>query len=121
MPHDTAYHRLVRQWNRLLWCNARGGNLLLNLAPAGDGDVKSEELTQLQHLGVHLRALRGIDTGTTVPKLPWTQFGEVTGRNGALYLHVFSRDDEELVYCGITNKVLGARLVAPFERPLRVR
>ena len=39
---------------------------------------------------------------------------------GAVYLHVFDRDDEELTYCGIRNTVRGARLIAPEERELTV-
>lgn len=120
MPHDTAYHSLVRQWTRLRWCNQRGGNLLLNIAPSPDGDLMPHELASLRHIGEHLRALREVDTGHDIPGLPWTQFGEVSGRNGAVYLHVHHRDDDRLVYCGIRNRVTTARLIAPRQRDLRV-
>jgi alpha-L-fucosidase len=121
MPHDTAYHSLVRQWSRLLWCNIRGGNLLLNIAPSPDGDIQARELALLRQLGEHLHATRDIDLGHPLPDLPWTQFGEVSSREGALYLHVFHRDDEELVYCGINNRVRQARLIAPYNKELPVQ
>jgi hypothetical protein len=92
----------------------------LNIAPGPDGDLAARDLEQLRTIGDHLRALRPIDIGGPVSGLPWTQFGEVTGRDGAIYLHVFNGDDDRLVYCGIRNRVSAARLVTPHIRTLSV-
>ena len=92
---------------------ARGGNLLMNFGPRGDGTFAPEDQTILQALTAWWKtngeAIRG--TGRT-PLAPQS-WGESTLKGNRLYLHVFNWPaDGRLLVGGLDAEIIQARLLA---------
>ena len=103
---------------------ARGGNLLLNIGPMGDGrfDPRDEAILQgiARWMEVNAEAIRG----TTRTPLPVQAWGQSTRKGERLYLHVFDwpRADGRLRVAGLRAAVTRAYLLAePNAPPLPVR
>lgn len=92
-----GYHQLDRSHKpasffiRLLAQSAaRGGNMLMNIGPMGDGSWDAADIAILRPLGEWIRKYREAfyDVGPNpLSKQPW---GEVTCNGNTLYLHVFT-------------------------------
>ena len=69
---------------------ARGGNMLLNIGPKGDGEINAPDVEILTGIGkwmdVNEVSIRGTDR-TTLPVQAW---GESTRKKNTFYLHVFN-------------------------------
>jgi len=110
---------------------ARGGNLLMNIGPMGNGKMDPKDLAILQGLGQWWKANGEAIRGTTRTPLPVQAWGESTRKGNSLYLHVFEWPrDGKLVLSGLKSPVKRAHLLAdaaraflPAERlnPLDVR
>ena len=100
---------------------ARGGNLLMNVGPMGDGRMDPKDLAILAGIGqwwkVNGESIRGCDR-TPLAVQAW---GESTLRQGSgqackgrtLYLHVFDwPTNGTLIVGGLKSEVSGARLLA---------
>ena len=92
---------------------ARGGNMLLNIGPKGDGTIDAPDLEILAGLGkwmeVNEASIRGT-VGSTLPVQPW---GESTRKGNTFYLHVFEWPaDGKLALGGFTGRVNKAWLLS---------
>jgi alpha-L-fucosidase len=102
---------------------ARGGNLLLNIGPMGDGRFDPKDVAILQGIAgwmeVNAEAIRGT-TRTPLAVQPW---GESTRKGNRLYLHVLEWPrDRRLRVAGLRAEVARAFLLAaPNAPPLRAR
>jgi hypothetical protein len=101
---------------------ARGGNLLMNVGPMGNGKMDPKDVAILQGIGawwkVNGESIRGCDR-TPLPVQAW---GESTRRGNTLYLHVFDWPaDGQLVVGGLKSDVKQANLLAdPQHAPLKI-
>jgi alpha-L-fucosidase len=96
---------------------ARGGNMLLNIGPRGDGMIDEPELAILAGMGkwmeVNEVSIRGT-TRTTLPVQPW---GESTRKGQTFYLHVFDwPTDGVLELGGFQGEIQKAWLLADPKR-----
>jgi len=100
---------------------ARGGNILLNIGPMGDGriDVKDQQI--LAGIGKWLSVNGASLYGTERTPLPVQAWGESTRKGGTLYLHVFDwPHGGKLVVGGLRSQVTRAYLLADSgHKPLR--
>jgi alpha-L-fucosidase len=92
---------------------ARGGNILMNVGPMGDGRMDPKDVAILKRLAdwwiVNGESIRG----TTRTPLPVQAWGESTRKGNTLYLHVFNWPaNGELVVGGLKSNVKRARLLA---------
>jgi alpha-L-fucosidase len=92
---------------------ARGGNILMNVGPMGDGRMDPKDVAILKRLAdwwiVNGESIRG----TTRTPLPVQAWGESTRKGNTLYLHVFNwPTNGELVVGGLKSNVKRARLLA---------
>jgi alpha-L-fucosidase len=92
---------------------ARGGNILMNVGPMGDGRMDPKDVVILKRLAdwwiVNGESIRG----TTRTPLPVQAWGESTRKGNTLYLHVFNWPaNGELVGGGLKSNVKRARLLA---------
>jgi alpha-L-fucosidase len=92
---------------------AKGGNLLLNIGPRGDGTLNPPDVTILKNVGtwmdINAESIRGTER-TPLERQVW---GESTRRGDKLYLHVFAwPKDGKLVVGGLRGKVTGSYLLA---------
>ena len=92
---------------------ARGGNLLLNVGPMGDGNIDPKDVAILQGIGAWWQVNGESIRGTTRTPLTVQTWGESTRKGNTLYLHVFTWPaDGKLVVGGLLSNVKTAALLA---------
>ena len=121
--HDKS-HKPPSHFIRLLAkAAARGGNLLLNIGPMGDGKFAPEDVQILDAIGkwwsVNGASIRGTERTPLAPQI----WGESTLKGNSLYLHVFQwPSDGHLLVGGLRGEVRRIVLMTdqqhelPFER-----
>jgi hypothetical protein len=93
--------------------SARGGNLLLNIGPRGDGTIDPPDVQILKGIGKWMSVNGESIKGTQRTPLPVQAWGESTVKANTLYLHVFNwPKDGKLLVGGLQSKVAGAYLLA---------
>ncbi|HEY1791263.1 MAG TPA: alpha-L-fucosidase [Verrucomicrobiae bacterium] len=91
---------------------ARGGNVLLNIGPMGNGEFDPHDVAILQGIAAWWRANGQSIRGTTWTPLPVQTWGESTRKGDLLYLHVFNWPaNGHLVIGGLVSDISGARLL----------
>jgi alpha-L-fucosidase len=101
---------------------ARGGNVLLNIGPMGDGRLDPKDLAILAGIGGWMKVNGESIRGTTRTPLPVQAWGESTRRGATLYLHVLSwPHGGRVVVGGLRTPVARAYLLSdPRRAPLAV-
>ncbi len=99
---------------------ARGGNVLMNLGPMGNGKIDERDIPILQEVGAWLDINGESIYGTQRTPLDVQCWGESTRKGNQLYLHVFHwPKDGELVIGGLKNHIRKAWLLSdPDKKPL---
>ena len=94
-------HKPVRHFIQLLASAAsRGGNLLMNIGPKGDGAFDTKDLQILNGIGNWLTKNGESIYGTSASPLPLQSWGVSTVKNNRLYLHVFNWPSDGKLYVG---------------------
>ena len=115
-----GYHRLddshkpVGHFVQLLAkAAARGGNLLMNIGPMGDGRFDPRDVAILDGIAAWMKVNEESIRGTTRTPLPVQSWGHSTRKGSRLYLHVFDWPADGRWYvAGLKTDVLGAKLLA---------
>jgi alpha-L-fucosidase len=111
--HDNS-HKPAKFFIRLL-ANAasRGGNILLNIGPKGDGSFDQKDSRILDSIGVWLQQNAAAVFGTERSTLPIPGWGVATQKDRTVYLHVFDwPKDGKLLFGGLKTEVRSAYLLA---------
>ena len=100
-------HKPVSFFIRLLAKAAsRGGNLLMNIGPMGDGEFAPEDTAILQGIGRWMSKNSASIYQTTKTPLPYQSWGVSTRKNNLLYLHVFNwPKDGKLIVGGLKSRI----------------
>ena len=86
---------------------ARGGNLLLNIGPMGNGEIDPKDQAILRGIGKWMSANGDSIYGTQRTPLAPQAWGETTLKGKTLYLHVFDWPrDGKLVVGGVQDDVV---------------
>lgn len=115
--HDKS-HKPVSHFIQLMAKTAaRGGNLLMNIGPMGDGTIDPKDQQILSGIGKWLaingKSIYGSER-TPLPVQPW---GESTRRGSTLYLHVFDwPQDGKLIVGGMKSSIKWAYLLGDPKR-----
>ncbi len=106
-------HKPVSHFIRLIASAAsRGGNLLMNIGPKGDGTFDVKDGAILQGIGKWMQKNGESIYGTTAGRLPLQSWGVTTLKKNMLYLHVFSwPTDGKLYIGGLSDDPVKARLL----------
>ncbi|RAJ87345.1 alpha-L-fucosidase [Chitinophaga dinghuensis] len=106
-------HKPVSFFIRLLAKAAdRGGNLLMNIGPEGNGVIDPRDTVILHGIGSWMQRYGNSIYGTSASPLPIQPWGEVTQKDNKLFLHVFSwPKNGVLTVGGLTGKVKKAYLM----------
>ena len=118
LSHKPAAHFI----GLLAKAAARGGNVLLNIGPMGNGRFDPRDQTILDGIAAWMKANGASIRGTTRAPLPVQAWGESTRRGSTVYLHVLSWPRRgRLVVGGLKSPVKQAYLLAdPRRAPLEV-
>ncbi|WP_040680570.1 alpha-L-fucosidase [Niabella aurantiaca] len=79
---------------------ARGGNLLMNIGPKGDGAIDTKDLTILKGIGSWMQQNGESIYGVKRSPLPLQNWGVSTLKGNKLYLHVFEIPADRKLYVG---------------------
>ena len=111
--HDKS-HKPAAHFIRLLaTAAARGGNLLLNIGPKGDGTFAEEDRRILDAIAQWWKVNGESIRGTVRTPLAPQSWGESTLKENTVYLHVFDwPQDGKLLVGGLKTEVSGATLLA---------
>ncbi|MDR3459598.1 MAG: alpha-L-fucosidase [Verrucomicrobiae bacterium] len=115
---DTSHKPPSHFIQLLAKCAARGGNLLLNIGPMGDGNIDPKDVAILQGIGDWWKVNGESIRGTTRTPLPVQTWGESTRKGNTLYLHVFNwPTNGRLVVGGLKSEVKTAASLAGLMSP----
>ena len=91
---------------------SRGGNLLMNIGPMGNGAFDTKDIDILQGIGKWIGPNKESIYKTKASSLPLQSWGVTTLKDNRLYLHVFNWPaDGKLVVGGIKSKIIKAYLL----------
>jgi alpha-L-fucosidase len=100
-PADREYKSARALVHALCEVAGRGGNLLLDASPMGDGGLPPEQTERLDAIADWM-AVHGESIHDTEPGLaPWQFYGPSTRRGDRLYLHLLSRPYDTVAVRGI--------------------
>ena len=92
---------------------ARGGNLLMNVGPMGNGKIDPKDVAILKAIGAWLRVNGESIYGVERTPLPVQAWGQSSVKGNRLYLHVFTwPTDGRLVVGGLKSRVEKTWLLA---------
>lgn len=112
-PADTAWKSPRQVVHTLCEVAGRGGNLLLNVSPMGDGAIVPEQRAILGAMQRWLAANGEAISGTEPGLEPWQFYGPSTRRGATTYLHLLMRPYETVTVRGVPIKhVRGVRVLA---------
>jgi len=122
VPSDEAFKTPFEILRTLVEVVSRGGNLLLNIGPRGDGSLVPEEHDLLVAIAKWMKVNKESVVGAEPGLEPWQFYGPSTKRDHLLYLHLFAKPEESLVARAIplarvkSIKILGTGKELPFTR-----
>jgi alpha-L-fucosidase len=85
----------------------KGGNLLLNVSPMGDGALPPEQVERLEAIGSWMDRNNEAIVGTDPGLEPWQFYGPSTHRGNRVYLHVLMKPYESVSVRGVKVKHVG--------------
>lgn len=100
---------------------SRGGNLLVNIGPMGDGRIDPKDATILNAIGQWMNVNGEGIYGTSTTPLPLQSWGTSTRKKNKLYLHVFQWPaNSQLVVGGLKSNPTKAYLLGdPSKKELK--
>lgn len=117
-------HKSVAFFIQLLAKGAsRGGNILMNIGPRGDGVFDPRDVAILQGIGQWMDKNKESISGTTASGLPAQNWGVTTLKDNKLYLHIFQWPKDGKVYLGGLQTAVkkGYLLADVAKKPLAVK
>lgn len=117
LSHKPASHFITL----LSKAAARGGNLLMNIGPKGDGTIDTTDISILKGIGNWLNTNGEAVYGTKKTPLPVQYWGETSVNKDILYLHIHNYPKGSLILSGLKNDIEKAYMLADSKRkPLKV-
>jgi alpha-L-fucosidase len=126
-PSDRDYKSVRDIVHNLCEVTAKGGNLLINLSPRGDGTLPPEQVERAEGVGKWMERNGESIVGTRPGLAPWQFYGPSTRRKKHVYLHLLYRPYETVKVRGIPVRrvrsatVLGSGKQLEFTKRISVR
>ncbi len=111
-PGDRNYKSARSLIHTLCEVAGKGGNLLLNVSPTGEGELPAEQTERLETIAAWMER-NGESIADTAPGLePWQFYGPSTRRGARVYLHLLMRPYDSVSVRGIrVRHVKSARVL----------
>lgn len=103
-PADTHYKSARQLIHTLCEVAGRGGNLLLNVSPMGDGRIQPEQLERLAVVERWMQRHADSIIGTQPGLEPWQFYGPSTRKGDRLYLHLLMKPYDAITVRGLPIK-----------------
>jgi alpha-L-fucosidase len=100
-PSDPDYKSARALVHTLCEVAGRGGRLLLNVGPRGDGSLAPEQTERLDAIARWMDGYGESIVGTTAGLAPWQFYGPTTRRDGRIYLHLLARPYDTIAVRGL--------------------
>jgi alpha-L-fucosidase len=100
-PSDRGYKSARELVHTLCEVAGRGGNLLLNVSPMGDGALPSEQIVRLEAIANWMEANGAAILDTVQGLEPWQFYGPSTRKGERLYLHLLQRPYDTVTVRGV--------------------
>ena len=115
-PSDTEYKSSRSLVHAICEVASRGGNLLLNVSPMGDGQLPPEQIERLDDVARWMAAHAESIVGTEPGLEPWQFYGPSTRRDATVYLHLLMRPYDSVTARGIrVHRVRSVRVLGTGE------
>ncbi|OQP64414.1 alpha-L-fucosidase [Niastella vici] len=112
-------HKPVSAFVQLLAKAAsRGGNLLMNIGPKGDGTFDTKDQAILKGIGAWMQKNGESIYGSKASPLPLQSWGVSTVKENTLYLHVFNWPADNKLYVGGLQSNFGKVYLLANKKPL---
>ena len=127
--HSYGYHSMDNDYKTsahfiqlLAKAASKGGNLLLNVGPKGNGVINDIDVEILKGVGDWLKVNGESIYGTKKSSLPVNSWGVTTIKENKVFLHIFHwPEDAKLIVGGLKSKVKKAYLLGDLsKRALKV-
>ena len=117
-PEATNYKSATALIHTLCEVAGRGGNLLLNLSPMGDGSLPPPQVERLAAITAWMDAHGEAVVGVVPGLAPWQFYGPSTRRGDRVYLLVLARPYESITVRGMPIRRVTAATAVGSNRPL---
>ncbi len=109
-PSDTRYKSARELVHTLCEVAGRGGNLLLNVSPMGDGQLPPEQCERLDALAGWMAGNGAAIADSEAGLEPWQFYGPSTRKGNSIFLHLLMRPYDTITVRGLpVNRIRGAR------------
>lgn len=116
---DTCRKPPVHFVRLLATATSKGGNILMNVGPMGNGKWDQPDIDVSKKVGEWLKVYGDAIYGNVKTGLPIQQWGVTTRKGDLLYLHVYHwPENRELVVGGLTSDIAEAWLVSDKNKTL---
>jgi alpha-L-fucosidase len=121
-PSDTSHKPPAHFVQLLALSVGKGGNILMNIGPRGDGVIAPEDASILRGIGAWMLRYGESIYGCDRTPLPVQTWGASTRKGNRLYLHVFEwPKDGKLVVAGLRSNALSATLLGSDKQAIGIR
>ncbi len=120
-PSDTDLKSTRTLIHTLCEVAGKGGNLLLNVSPMGDGTLPIEHRERLDAIGEWMSRNAEAIVGTEPGLEPWQFYGPSTRRGNRIYLHCVMKPYESVSVRGVKVRRVGEARSLFSTTPLKVR
>lgn len=101
-PSDTNIKSARSILVSLVEVVSRGGNMLLNVSPRGDGTLPPVQIDRLTRVGEWM-SVHGPSVHNVFPATGVQFYGPVTRTDSSIFLHLVQRPVEEIIVRGVTT------------------
>jgi alpha-L-fucosidase len=101
VPGDTDYKSARALVHTLCEVAARGGNLLLNVSPRGDGSLPPEQVERLETVAAWMDRHGDSIVATSPGLAPWQWYGPSTRAGDRVFLHLLARPYDTVTVRGV--------------------
>lgn len=105
---DTLYKPASLLIKKLVECVSKGGNMILNVGPDGDGNIPRESLEILSRIGRWMEKNGESIYGCGPAEMEKPEYGRITAMQDRLYFHIFENALGPLPLMGLKKEQIAS-------------